>query len=101
MLGLEAEAVAKLILFASLAAEFAIEEIAAIELNARLGGEHFHGAPGGRFVNLRGHGKRAILVVEYPVVVVAAAEFHLLVIGFDALADGGGRGEVKRRTDHC
>jgi hypothetical protein len=76
VLGFQAEAVAELILLAGLAGLFAIEEIAAIKLEARLGGEHFHGAAGGRLVHLGGQREFAALVVEHPVMVIAAAEFH-------------------------
>ena len=74
------------------------EEIARVELQARLIGEDLHDDAAAGVVNL-GHPAHASLTgsAQHPVVVVALAEVDLLVRGVDARADLGGPAEIERR----
>ena len=102
MLCLESERGAVVVCLALLACHGSVEEVAAIELNARFGGEHLHDASALGFVD---HGCQfglgCLSLVEHPVVVVAAAVAELLklflcVVVLDALADGNRSAEVHR-----
>lgn len=78
-------------------AEGAVEEVAAVELDAWLCGGDAHDAPacgGVHFGN--GAWAEAGATVEHPVVVVARAVGELFVRVLDAFADGVGRSEVER-----
>ena len=74
------------------------EEVTAVELDAGFGGLHGHDAAGGGFVGFCGEGHFAVGFVEHPIVVVAATETDLFVVGGVAFADGAGRSEVHRRA---
>jgi len=92
MLRLHAECAAARVCLAALAVQGAIQEIAGVKLQGRLGGPDLEDAAGLRLVHFRRLGEPGAGLVEHPVVVVALAELDLLVVGFDAGADGGGRG---------
>src|ERR1035441_1947785 len=98
MLRFHAEAVAELIDPTALARELAVEEVAGIKLQTRLSGEDLQHPPGGRLIHAPHEAKLPHRFVDYPVVVVAAAELKLLVVLADARTNGGGRAEVKRRA---
>lgn len=101
MLGLQAEAAAVRVGLPGFAGEGAVEEIAAVELQAGFGREHLEHAAGVRFVQARGqHRLGAAAGRQREVVVVAEAELQLRVVGRDALADRMRRGEVKGRAAH-
>src|SRR6185437_12648159 len=98
MLGFEGEAGAAFVLV-SLLAGAAVEEIAAVELQAGLGGVDPHPPPAFWIIRLgRQRGSGATAAIEHIVEVVAAGEVQLRVVGADAFADGRGTGEVERRT---
>lgn len=101
MLCLEAEGTATRILHAFLAHETAIEEVAGIELQTGLVGEHLHlDACVGVVKRAEALGDVA-LCVEYPVVVVAVPVHYLLAaLIVNAVADGGRCTEIKRRALH-
>ena len=99
MLRLEAEAAAVRVDFTSLSLERAVEEITGIELHSWLGGEHLHDASRLRLLNLSNPGKRSgNQLVGHEVMIVAARELELLVLGIDAGADRSRLTEVQRRT---
>ena len=100
VLRLQAEAVAELVGAATLAREFPVEKVAAIELQAWLRREHLHRAARRRLMHGGGESEAASLVVQHPVVVVTAAELHLFVCRVHAFADGVRGGEVERRSLH-
>src|SRR6476620_9648059 len=90
VLGLEAEAVALAVGAAGCADERAGQEIAGVELDARLGGTDFEAAPGCRLADNRGEDLRAVAgrrAGDDVVVVVAVAERELWVVVADAGAD--------------
>ena len=96
VLCLEAESAATRILNTLLANEATIEEVAGIELQTGLVGEHLHLDAG---IGIE-EGAEALgdvaLGVEYPVVVVAVAIDYLLVaLIVDAVTDSGGSAEVE------
>src|SRR6266705_1099367 len=74
VLGFHAEAVAEFVNFSPLAGQTAVEEIARVKLQTRLGREHFEDAAGGRLMHAREQGQITDALAEDPVVVVAIAE---------------------------
>src|ERR1035437_3567494 len=96
MLRFHTEAVAELIDPATFARELAVEEVAGIKLQTRLGGEDLQHPAGGRLIHAPHEAKLPHRFVDYPVVVVAAAELKLLVVLANARANGGGCAEIKR-----
>src|ERR1035441_6040845 len=100
MLRFHAEAVAELIDPTALARELAVEEVAGIKLQTRLSGEARQHPPGGRLIHAPHEAKLPHRFVDYPVVIVAAAELKLLVVLADARANGRWRPEVKGRAVH-
>ena len=96
MLRLHTESAALSVDFAALAVNGSVEEIAGIKLQAGLGSENVHDAPAVGLVDLCRLGKAADVLVQYPIVIVAAAEFKLLVVFIDPRADGGRLGEIER-----
>src|ERR1019366_789156 len=98
MLGFETEGRVLRIDLAALAGEGAVEEIAGVELNARLGGEHFHHAAGGGPFDARRESEARAFAIDHPIVVVAMAELELFVVLVGARADGGGLGEIEGRA---
>ena len=93
-LGFQAACGTERVFLAAFAGDFAIEEVAAVELDAGLVGEDFHRATGFRVVE-GGGGAHAFAIAQDPAVVIAATEFEGFVFDFNALADGGGLGEIK------
>ena len=101
MLGLQGEAVALAVHPPAGADERAVEEVAGVELDAGLGGEHLEGAAAVGVLGAGGEEQLAVvqLAVEHPVVVVAAPDHELLERGVaDAVADRRRRAEVHRRA---
>ena len=90
-LGFEAAGRAVRVFCSALAGHGAVEEVAAIELNAGLIGVDLHGASGLRVVEGSGVFE-SLAVAEHPAVVVAASEFESLVLHLNPFADGGGFG---------
>ena len=100
MLCFQAEAIAEMVGLATFASEFSIEKIAAVKLQAWLGGEDFDHATGRWFMDGGGESEFPALVIEHPVVIVAATKFDLLVIGIHSLANAMGCGEIERGLFH-
>ena len=80
-----------------LADEVAVEKVAGVELDARLGAEDFEDAPGFRVLEPRGElGGRRQPGIEREIMVIAATEADLRVGPVaDAVGDRGRRPEVK------
>ena len=77
----------------------AVEEVAGVELDARLAGLHREDAAAGGLGDDRGDANLAIAAILHnEVVIVAHAIFKLLVFLINALPDAGGLGEIKRRS---
>ena len=100
MLGFQTEAIAELVGFAAFAEKFSIEEISAIKLQARFRGVHFEHAAGSGFMHRRGESEGAGLIVQNPVVVIAATELDLFVPGIHALANLVRAGEIEGSVRH-
>ena len=97
-MGLEAKAGAMGVRLAAFADRGAVEEIAAVELDAGFLRPHFQGPARS---GLRDDGRErelAGLIVEHPVVIVAAGELQLFLWRVDALADTVRVREVERRA---
>src|SRR6185295_2305055 len=91
MLRLQAESVALLVHPSRLAGQRAVQKIAGVELDARLGGGHVEHASAGRFLEpcrvMQGRScGPADRTVQHPVMVVAVAVLQLRMIGCDARA---------------
>src|SRR5262252_1064457 len=97
MLCLEAEAVALVIGLADFALHLC-EKVADVKLHARLGRPDFHHPARRWFGDLRRLTQYSGLAVHDEVVVVAAAEFQLLVVLVDARADRRRLRKVERRA---
>jgi hypothetical protein len=97
VLGLHAKAVAEIVLFASLAPNGAVEEIAGIELQARFGGEHLQDTAAGGLSHAGQDGEVSDPLVKDPVVIVALSEAELFVVLLNARTNGSGLTEVKGR----
>ena len=80
---------------AALAANFAVQKIPRVELYSRLCGQNFQYAAGAGIGNARRQRQAVARAIQNKVVVVAPAEFNLLVIGVDARPNGCGLAEVK------
>src|SRR5579863_2433688 len=98
VLGFKCQGAAMLVRFAALPVKRSIEEIAGVELNGGLGGEDFDDPPRFRIADPCGKFQAAAGAVENPVVIVAAAELDLFVIGGNALADRVGLAKIERRA---
>src|SRR5690606_26321983 len=96
VLRFQAEAVAFVVDVAVLAGDRTVQEIAAVELHARLGRVHFHDAPRLRILDAGRELESVAVAVQHVVVVVPAAELDLLVVGIDAGPDRGLRAEIER-----
>src|SRR6185503_10338440 len=79
MLRLQTKAVALLVHLPTLAGDGAIEKIAAIKLDAWFTGVDVHYSPAGRFINACCQNGTRTGSIEYPIVVVAPAQFELLI----------------------
>ncbi len=95
VLGFQTKGCAARVGLAVLAFHFAVEEVARVELDAGLVSPNFEGAAGSGLVNFSGLGKSSGFGVKHPVMVVAFAEFELLIEGFDAFANFVSREEVE------
>src|SRR4051812_35824533 len=104
MLGLERQTIAEPIHGAAFAGDGAVEEIAGIELQARLGGGDLHRATTRRLNDARGEDQRVrgrAVAVEHPVVIVAVAVPNLGVLSLvDSRSDRRRRTEIERRALH-
>src|SRR5690348_15306255 len=80
MLWLHAESIAELVNPAAFSFQRAIEEVAGIKLQARLAGKNFENPSRGWFVNPSHETDRAGVVVNHPVIIVAARELQLFII---------------------
>src|SRR5437879_737558 len=72
-----------------------LEMVGAVKLHARLSGEHFEHAAALWFKDARGQAQFTHWLVDYKVLVVAAADLKLLIILVDACPEGGGRAEIE------
>jgi len=84
VLGLQAESVAAVVDGAAFADFDAVEEIAAVELDAGFGRQHFEHAAGARLVDGCREDRLSLGGLEHVVLVVAVGASELLVVGFDA-----------------
>src|SRR5258708_28487484 len=100
MLRLERKSRAPGIDLAALAMKRAVEEVASVELDARFRGKHFQHTAALRIPNASSKRRRSGHMVEDEVMVVAFAEFQLLVIVLDTLSNRSGLPEVERRPVH-
>lgn len=102
VLRFKAEPAAMDIGLAALTFQPTVQEISAVELNARLLGEDLHKASGSRLV----HGGRQrhqpfhALFFKHEVVVVPQPVLKLLILESDIATYGFGRGEVERGSRH-
>ncbi len=107
VLGLEGERVALPVGVTARADERAVEEVARVELGARLGRPGLQHAAGGRIGDRRDQLQRGVTrrAIEHEVVVVALPDHDLLVGVADPRADRRRRREVERRprdrSDHA
>src|SRR5690348_3289907 len=96
VLRLEAEAETVAVGDAALAVDAAVEEIAAVKLNARLRGQDFQFPSRFFVVNAGGEDEAGLVIaIQDEIVVVALAEFELLVVVIDARADGRGFAKIE------
>src|SRR6266545_1378203 len=95
VLGLEGEAVALPVHPSAGPHQRPVQEVARVELQARLVGDDLEDAAAARLDHPRGQLQAAAVAVEHPVVVVAAADHELRVAVADARADGGRVPEVE------
>src|SRR5271168_5102670 len=80
----------------ALTANCAIQKVAAVELNARLGRQHFQDASAAGFENLGGKLQTtAIGTLQDPIVIVSFAELQLFIVLIDARSNSDGLGEIK------
>ena len=85
----------------ALAAGRAIQEVAAVELNAGFGCQHFEHASTRGLEHLGSKLQRALLFsFQNPIVVISLAELELLVVLIDPRPDGRSRREIKRCAAH-
>src|SRR5205814_2411994 len=78
----------------------AVKEVAAVKLDAGLGGVDAQQAAGSGLIYFRSFSDLAACPVEYPVMIVAFAEMELLVVRFNPVADPGGLLEIKWRRGY-
>src|SRR5262245_37836358 len=97
MLGLQAEAGARAIDRAGLAAR-AVEEVARVELDRGLGGQHLEHPAADRLGYPRRAPQPAVGAFDLEAVVVAAGEPQLLIVVVDPRTDRGSLPEVERRA---
>jgi hypothetical protein len=97
MLRLKTESIPALVNFTILPGLAAIEKVADIKLHSRLSRQHFHHTAGGRLKDLNGLSQLSWFSVKHKIVIVASAEFQLLVVLFDSLPDRGRLCKVKWR----
>ena len=100
VLRLQAQPAALDVGLAAAALDRSIQEVAGVELHARLGGGDLHDPAADRIGDARAHRMVPGGCAEHEVVVVAPAKPDLLVVGVDELADPPRLGEVKRRARH-
>ncbi len=93
VLGFEAEAEALDVGCSAVAGEGSVEEVSAVELDSGFGGHDFHVATGLWLVDSGDLSQPA--TAQDPVVIVSAAEDHLLVVGVDAFGDDGWLSEIE------
>src|SRR5260370_34207420 len=95
VLRFEAEGGPLAVNLAALPADSAIQEVAGVELDSGLRGENLHQAAGFPFRDARRERQAACGTVEYKVVIVALAEFQLLVASIGASPDSSGLSELE------
>src|SRR6266508_2533857 len=100
VLGLQRQAVALPVHPAAGADQGAVQEVARVELDARLVGEDLQDPAASRVGQPRRQLQPGAAPVQHPVVVVAAADDELRVAVADARTDRGRPGEVQRRAGH-
>ena len=98
MLGLEAEPATALVGDPALADVVAVEEVAAIELDPGLGGEHVHHPAGLRLADRRRECQAVGVAVDDVIVVIARSKSELLVLLFNPGPDGRRLAEIQRRA---
>ena len=79
MFGFEAQTTAQCIGMAAFTRDFAVEEIARIELDRGFCGQYFHDAAAARLGENGGLFQRSGWIGEYPTVVVSESEADLLI----------------------
>src|SRR5215472_4602693 len=101
MLGLQTERHALGIRNSTLALGGSIQKIPSVKLHSRLGRPHFQNSTGSLLCNARGEGDAVThFAPQDKVVIVAFAEFDLLVVGIDSLANRRWIPKIKRRAGH-
>src|SRR6267154_5652082 len=88
VLGFQSKTVAKLIRLAPFTC-FDVEIISGVELHTRFGSPDFHRSSGCRLENFRGQSRHSHFAVQHEVMIVTLAQFELLVLIVNSLADGG------------
>ena len=101
VLGFERQRSAAAVGFAALADQGAVEEITAVELDARFGRPNLHITPRSGFIDR----SRQLQVMgaparQHPIVVVAVAVAELFEIGIEARPDRCRTAEIHRRAGH-
>ncbi len=100
MLSLETEPITKLIGIPPFAYLTAVEKISGVELHARFCGPNLHHAPGSWFEHFRRLSQRLRVSIQNPIVIVAIADFELLIALTDSCSNRHWLCEVERRTFH-
>ena len=100
ILGLEGYPRAEIVPVASFADLRPVHKIPAVKLQAGLIGFDLHHDPRCGFVHFGGHAHFVPLLVQHPVVIVSASQFHRFEIGVDPTADRLRHPEVKRRSGY-
>src|SRR6266508_358617 len=98
VLCLQAQPGAALVDMTRLAGDGAVEKVARVELDARLGRGHIERAPRRRILDARGVTERPRRSVDHPVVIVAGAVAELRMVRVDAGANRDRLAEVEWRA---
>src|SRR5436190_3347411 len=98
MLRFHAEGGARMVNYAAFPRNSAIQVVGGIELQAGLRCEDFEEASSSWLMHARCEFEFARFLIEHPIVVVAFADFELLIILIDPGADRGRFAEIKGRS---
>ena len=98
LLGLQNQAAAELERFAILSEVGTVEEVATVELEAGLVGQHFQEAPRPGLIDRADEFHAVGLLVDTPIVVVPAGIAKLVEVVIDPLPDGMRLPEIHRRA---
>ena len=100
MLGFQAKARAVIVIYTTFTCKASVQEVATIKLNAWFFCQHFHQTARGWFEQSGSELEARALAVEDKIMVVAQAEFNLLVVRIHPCADGCGLPKVEGRSFH-